>query len=203
MAISIFLISPATSYEISATPAETVINIDPGEKACQAVEVETGSEELAISTRWSPTKSRNVHEFTYEATDLGITVSGPSKVNRIEGEFTICVKVLEAYAYYGIIIIEDPVANAGLGVWITLNPTLLEKKISKQQKQSAEKETTRTKQILTGNAINNSRESSINMYAYLLSLASLVCLLAILAVFLHRKHVRQPTFKTLHNPNPY
>lgn len=165
----ILLISSASAYEMRATPAEIFIETDIGEKVCTEIEIEADSQDLTINTFWSPKKSRSIMDFTYTPNEIGLIVSSPERFTSRRGDFEVCVRPEEEYAYYGVIAIEDLSKSAGIGVWITLNShfpdrTDLEPEEPKPNTQSIP----RTRQKLTGSTIADTFDTSLQIQDYLI-----------------------------------
>jgi hypothetical protein len=127
------LVGQASAYKISASPEEIILNLTPNEEVCRDIEVESDSENLDISTWWSAKKSRTITTFTYEASEVGVTIFAPEHILGKRGVAHICAQVKDSYAHYGVVIIEDREKSAGLGVWLTINPNSPEKSITKER----------------------------------------------------------------------
>ncbi|MEK6824467.1 MAG: hypothetical protein AABY02_01310 [Nanoarchaeota archaeon] len=179
------LLGQVSSYELSATPDEIIINIESGEEVCRGLTIEAGSHEVLISTKWSPIKSRTLETFTYNPSDFGIAVVAPALLTANQKNLNVCIEVPDTYAYHGVIIIEDMSGIAGLGVWLTINPDSSDKPLKQQNMTSPIK---KTKQYITGSAIADTQNTSNSLQNYLILTAFFSSiLLAFLFVWVYRK----------------
>ena len=158
------IILPSFVGAVGFSPSSLVFNLNPGERECKNITINSESETITAEDRWAENKDIEwkVSNFDTSGSSHGISISYPNQLSLDEREVEVCLSGSNLGEYRGVLLLkEEQQGNSiiQMGIWLKVIIGTLSQSSSTSSSTSTGSSTASENKVATGNLQQLSAEN--------------------------------------------